>query len=126
MYKSAVCSPVIVLLQASLLVGGAGTAKTSIINLFLSRFNPEEASSKTITFSYLTTPQIFQMSVEVSLFACIRTSSLICKLSYAITILHSIRLHHGKLQIKRVQNVDLQPNEALQGTAVCMWTIRIV
>ncbi len=53
--------------QASLLVGGAGTAKTSIINLFLSRFNPEEASSKTITFSYLTTPQIFQMSVEVSL-----------------------------------------------------------
>ena len=54
--------------QASLLVGGAGTAKTSIINLFLSRFNPEEASSKTITFSYLTTPQIFQMSVEVSLY----------------------------------------------------------
>ena len=53
--------------QASLLVGGAGTAKTSIINLFLSCFNPEEASSKTITFSYLTTPQIFQMSVEVSL-----------------------------------------------------------
>ncbi|DBA69380.1 TPA: Dynein gamma chain, flagellar outer arm [Trebouxia sp. C0005] len=50
--------------KASLLVGGAGTAKTSIINLFLSRFNPEEASSKTITFSYLTTPQIFQMSVE--------------------------------------------------------------
>lgn len=48
-------------------MGGAGTAKTSIINLFLSRFNPEEASSKTITFSYLTTPQIFQMSVEVSL-----------------------------------------------------------
>lgn len=47
-------------------MGGAGTAKTSIINLFLSRFNPEEASSKTITFSYLTTPQIFQMSVEVS------------------------------------------------------------
>ena len=36
-----------------------------MINQFLSRFNPEEASSKTITFSYLTTPQIFQMSVEV-------------------------------------------------------------
>ena len=47
-------------------MGGAGTAKTSIINLFLSRFNPKDASSKTITFSYLTTPQIFQMSVEVS------------------------------------------------------------
>lgn len=57
--------------QASLLVGGAGTAKTSIINLFLSRFNPEEASSKTITFSYLTTPQIFQMSVEVCCTQCL-------------------------------------------------------
>ena len=46
-------------------MGGPGTAKTTVINQFLSRFNPEEASSKTITFSYLTTPQIFQMSVEV-------------------------------------------------------------
>jgi hypothetical protein len=29
------------------------------------RFNPEATSSKTITFSSLTTPQIFQMSIEV-------------------------------------------------------------
>ena len=57
-------------LQGALLVGGPGTAKTTVINQFLSRFNPEEASSKTITFSYLTTPQIFQMSVEVSLKTC--------------------------------------------------------
>ncbi|KAK9865923.1 hypothetical protein WJX84_001850 [Apatococcus fuscideae] len=50
--------------KGSLLVGGAGTAKTSTINQFMSRFNPEENTSKTITFSSLTTPQIFQMSIE--------------------------------------------------------------
>ncbi len=47
-----------------MLVGGPGTAKTTAINQFLGTFNPEEATSKTITFSYLTTPGIFQMSVE--------------------------------------------------------------
>jgi dynein heavy chain len=49
---------------ASLLVGGPGTAKTSTINQFLSRFNPDAMVSKTITFSSLTTPQIFQMAIE--------------------------------------------------------------
>jgi len=66
-------------------VGGAGTAKTSIINLFLSRFNPEEASSKTITFSYLTTPQIFQMSVEVSL--CLHAKKLVFSGFFGVLIL---------------------------------------
>ncbi len=51
--------------QASLLVGGPGTAKTSIINQFMGRFTPEETTSKTITFSSLTTPAIFQTAVEV-------------------------------------------------------------
>ena len=47
------------------LVGGPGTAKTSTIQQFLGRFSKEEHSSKTITFSYLTTPGIFQTSMEV-------------------------------------------------------------
>ena len=51
--------------QASLLVGGPGTAKTSIVNQFLGRFPAEEFTSKTITFSSLTTPAIFQLAVEV-------------------------------------------------------------
>lgn len=51
-------------LQASLLVGGPGTAKTSTINQFLSRFPTEEMGSKTVTFSSLTTPFIFQQAME--------------------------------------------------------------
>lgn len=51
---------------ATLLVGGPGTAKTSTIMQFIRTFNPEQTSSKTITFSSLTTPQIFQMSIEGS------------------------------------------------------------
>ena len=54
-------------LQASLLVGGPGTGKTAIINQFLSHFPEHEYSSKTITFSSLTTPAIFQTFIEVSL-----------------------------------------------------------
>ncbi|PSC73956.1 flagellar outer dynein arm heavy chain gamma [Micractinium conductrix] len=50
--------------KATLLVGGPGTAKTSTIQQFLGRFSKEEHSSKTITFSYLTTPGIFQTSME--------------------------------------------------------------
>lgn len=52
--------------QGSLLVGGPGTAKTTVVNSFLSRFSPDSFSSKTITFSSLSTPAIFQVSVEVS------------------------------------------------------------
>lgn len=47
------------------LVGGPGTAKTATIQQFLGRFNKEEHTSKTITFSYLTTPGIFQQAIEV-------------------------------------------------------------
>lgn len=52
-------------MQSSLLVGGPGTAKTSMVNQFLSRFSPDDSCSKTITFSYLTTPGIFQTAIEV-------------------------------------------------------------
>ena len=51
---------------ASLLVGSPGTAKTSTINQFLSKFNAEQTVSKTVTFSSLTTPQIFQTTIEGS------------------------------------------------------------
>ncbi|KIZ06068.1 Dynein gamma chain, flagellar outer arm [Monoraphidium neglectum] len=50
--------------SASMLVGVPGTAKTCVVNQFLSRFNSESMATKTITFSSLTTPQIFQMSIE--------------------------------------------------------------
>ncbi len=50
--------------KSSLLVGGPGTAKTSVVNQFIARFNPETTSSKTITFSSLTSPQIFQITIE--------------------------------------------------------------
>ena len=51
--------------QATLLVGGPGTAKTAIINSFMAKLPSEQYSSKTITFSSLSTPGIFQSSVEV-------------------------------------------------------------
>lgn len=63
-------------LQASLLLGGPGTAKTSIVNQFLQRFLVEETTSKTITFSSLTTPAIFQTAVEVPITASL---SRVCK-----------------------------------------------
>eukprot|EP00899_Mesostigma_viride_P009796 jgi/Mesvir1/18818/Mv04309-RA.2 len=50
--------------HAALLVGGPGTAKTATIKQYVGRFNPEEQTSKTITFSSLTTPRIFQQGVE--------------------------------------------------------------
>lgn len=48
-------------------VGGPGTAKTSVINQFISKFNPETTGQKTITFSSLTTPQIFQVNIHTVL-----------------------------------------------------------
>lgn len=50
--------------KQSLLVGGPGTAKTTTIMQFIGKFNPEQTTNKTITFSSLTTPNIFQMTVE--------------------------------------------------------------
>ena len=50
--------------RATLLVGGPGTAKTTTIQQFLRSFDPEQVFTKGITFSFLTTPKIFQNSVE--------------------------------------------------------------
>jgi dynein heavy chain len=47
-------------------VGGPGTAKTATVQQWLSRFPRDDHSSKTINFSYLTTPGIFQQALEGS------------------------------------------------------------
>jgi dynein heavy chain, axonemal len=52
--------------KSSLLVGGPGTAKTTVVNMFMSKFPVEEVASKVITFSSLTTPSIFQKTIEAS------------------------------------------------------------
>ena len=48
----------------TLLVGGSGTAKTSIILMNESRLNKEEYSFKRINFSFYTLPHNFQESIE--------------------------------------------------------------
>jgi dynein heavy chain len=52
--------------KSSLFVGGPGTAKTTTIKSFMESFDPEVMASKAITFSSLTTPNIFQFTVEAS------------------------------------------------------------
>jgi len=52
--------------KSSLFVGGPGTAKTTTIKSFMNSFDPEVMASKSITFSSLTTPNIFQFTVEAS------------------------------------------------------------
>ena len=48
----------------TLLVGGSGTAKTSIILMNSTRLNTEEYSFKRINFSFYTQPHNFQESIE--------------------------------------------------------------
>jgi len=50
-------------LQHSLLVGGAGTAKTSIVLMYSAKFNDNQ-SFKRINFSSATRPGNFQMAIE--------------------------------------------------------------
>jgi len=47
-------------------VGGPGTAKTTTIKSFMRSFDPEVMASRSITFSSLTTPSVFQFTVEAS------------------------------------------------------------
>ena len=53
--------------KSTLLIGVPGTAKTCTINQFIGKFPAEETKNKSITFSCLTTPQIFQMFIENSM-----------------------------------------------------------
>ena len=49
-----------------LITGGQGAAKTSILNAFLSKYNPEERLYLKSNFSATTNPQIFQKTLESS------------------------------------------------------------
>jgi dynein heavy chain len=49
---------------STLLVGGPGTAKTSVILMFTSKFNKEQMLFKRINFSSATTPFNFQEAIE--------------------------------------------------------------
>lgn len=49
---------------ATLLVGGPGTAKTTVVQQYMSKLNTDTHTYKSITFSSLTTPNIFQYAIE--------------------------------------------------------------
>lgn len=51
-------------LRSCLLVGGPGTAKTSVILMYTSKFKQEEMLLKMINFSSATSPEMFQDSIE--------------------------------------------------------------
>ncbi len=50
--------------QPVLLIGEQGTAKTVIIQSYMSRYNAEEHAEKTVNFSSATTPNMVQRIIE--------------------------------------------------------------